>query len=159
MSAEPFEIRVEPGVLDDLHARLQRTRCPAFSLAPDWDAGTSTAYLQELVSYWRASYDWRRHEARLNAFPQFIAPVGQARVHFLHARGRGERPMPLLLLHGWPDSFYRYHKVIPLLAGVPAARAVRSTSSCPRCRASRSRAAVRLGEHQPTRASASCSGA
>jgi pimeloyl-ACP methyl ester carboxylesterase len=158
MSAEPFEIRVEPAVLDDLHARLQRTRWPPFRLAPDWDAGTSTAYLQELVNYWRTSYDWRRHEARLNAFPNFIAPVGQARVHFVHARGRGSRPMPLLLLHGWPDSFYRYHKVIPLLADPSGAEGDGTGSFdvvIPSLPGFAFTGPVRLGEHQPTRASAS----
>ena len=61
-------------------------------------------------------YDWRRHEAALNALPQFTARVGDAHLHFVHVKGRGPRPAPLLLLHGWPDSFYRYHRVVPTFA-------------------------------------------
>ena len=36
-------------------------------------------------------------------------------IHLIHERGKGPDPTPLLLLHGWPDSFYRYHKVISFL--------------------------------------------
>lgn len=111
--AQPFRIHVEQRVLDDLQMRLQRTRWTSIATQDGWDFGTSPAYLQELVTYWRTSYDWRHHEAKLNALTQFRAQVDGADLHFVHVNGRGPSPMPLLLLHGWPDSFYRFHKVIP----------------------------------------------
>jgi pimeloyl-ACP methyl ester carboxylesterase len=116
MAPEPFHIDVEPHVLDDLQTRLQRTRWTMLDKEEGWPLGTSRTYLRELVSYWRTGYDWRQHERRLNALPQFMAGVDGTDVHFVHVKGRGPRPLPLLLLHGWPDSFYRYHKVIPALS-------------------------------------------
>jgi pimeloyl-ACP methyl ester carboxylesterase len=116
MRAEPFQIRVEQHVLDDLQARLGRTRWATVAGADGWDFGTSPSYLRSLVERWRSGYDWRAQEARLNRLPQFQARVDGAPVHFVHAAGRGPSPTPLLLLHGWPDSFYRYHKVIPALS-------------------------------------------
>lgn len=77
-----------------------------------WKSGTDPAYLRRLVKTWLDGYDWRHHEAKLNELPQFKADLGDANLHFVHAKGRGVRPTPLLLLHGWPDSFFRYHKVI-----------------------------------------------
>jgi pimeloyl-ACP methyl ester carboxylesterase len=112
MRTQPFHINVEQGVIDDLQLRLQRTRWSSPTKEATWDFGTSAPYLQELVCYWRTRYDWRNHEAKLNTLAQFKADIDGANLHFVHVKGRGPRPMPLLLLHGWPDSFYRFHKVI-----------------------------------------------
>ncbi|MEP6492084.1 MAG: epoxide hydrolase family protein [bacterium] len=116
MPPQQFQIRVEDSVLVDLHDRLRRTRWLAASRDDEWTSGTSTTYLKDLVTYWLHGYDWRRHEARLNEFPQFKADVNGAPLHFIHQRAERTNALPLLLLHGWPDSFYRFYKVIPLLA-------------------------------------------
>ena len=80
----------------------------------------------------------------MNAFPHFRANVNGLGVHFIHARGQGHRPLPLLVTHGWPSSFVEMLDLIPLLAD-PAAHGgdprTRSTWSCPPCRASGSRTA------------------
>jgi microsomal epoxide hydrolase len=112
---EPFQIHVPQRQLDDLQQRLGCARWHRASKDSGWEQGTSRSFLHELIAYWQASYDWREHEARLNQLPQFTAQVGAANIHFIHARGTrgsGPRPIPLLLLHGWPDSFLRYHKVL-----------------------------------------------
>jgi microsomal epoxide hydrolase len=120
MEPAPFQIRVEQAVLDDLHTRLQRTRWTSVIKQADSQLAAGTPFLRELMHYWHTSYDWRQHEARLNALPQFMARIDGARVHFVHVKGRGAQPNPLLLLHGWPDSFYRFHKVLPILSGAAA---------------------------------------
>jgi microsomal epoxide hydrolase len=72
-------------------------------------------YLREILEYWRNAFDWRAQERALNGFAQFTATVDGTRLHFLHEKGRGPAPLPLLLTHGFPDSFFRFHKLIPLL--------------------------------------------
>ncbi len=119
MGARPFRIDVEQHVLDDLHMRLERTRRTSVTGQSGWEFGTRPAYLGELLTYWRTSYDWRLHEMQLNALPQFKAKIDATDLHFVHLKTGGPRPMPLLLLHGWPDSFYRFHKVIPMLGDLP----------------------------------------
>jgi pimeloyl-ACP methyl ester carboxylesterase len=116
MEPRPFQIHVEEAVLDDLHARLGRARRAPDLGAKGWKLGTDPTYLEGLIAYWRSGFDWRRQEAQLNALPQFTADLDGAELHFVHMKGRGPRPMPLLLLHGWPDSFFRYSKVIPVFA-------------------------------------------
>jgi pimeloyl-ACP methyl ester carboxylesterase len=113
MAIRPFSISVPQSTLDDLRERLARTRWPAE--AEGWGYGTNVSYLKELVAYWQGGYDWRAHEAELNRFSQFTADVDGVSIHFIHERGSGPNPTPLLLTHGWPDSFYRFHKIIPLL--------------------------------------------
>jgi pimeloyl-ACP methyl ester carboxylesterase len=112
---KPFVIDVPQSTLDDLCGRLVRTRWLDGPLE-GWDGGIDPAYLRALAEHWLVGFDWRAQEAALNRFAQFRADVDGLGVHFIHERGRGERPFPLILTHGYPDSFARFVKVIPLLA-------------------------------------------
>lgn len=115
MSIQPFTIDIPQATLDDLHERLARTRWPGEAEGSGWAYGISLAYMKEVADYWLHRYDWRQHEAALNRFAQFKTEVDGVGIHFIHERGKGPNPTPLLLLHGFPDSFYRYHKVIDRL--------------------------------------------
>jgi pimeloyl-ACP methyl ester carboxylesterase len=115
MSLESFTINIPQATLDDLRERLAQTRWPDEVEGAGWDYGTNLQYMKELTDYWQHQYDWRKHEAELNTFAQFKAEVDGVGIHFIHERGKGPNPTPIILLHGWPDSFYRMHKIIPLL--------------------------------------------
>ncbi len=115
MTVQPFSIAVPQSTLDDLRDRLDRTRWTDDVEGSGWQYGIALAYMKELVDHWQHSYDWRTHEAALNRFAQFKADVDGVGIHFIHERGKGPNPTPLLLVHGFPDSFYRYHKVIDRL--------------------------------------------
>ncbi len=108
----PFHISVPDAALDDLRTRLRNTRFPGEVAGSGWDYGTNLAYLIDLVGYWLDRYDWRAAEAALNAMPQFTAPVRGLTLHFVHARGNGPAPLPLLFSHGWPGSFWEVHKIL-----------------------------------------------
>jgi pimeloyl-ACP methyl ester carboxylesterase len=112
MAVEPFRIHVPDAVLDDLKQRLARTRYPDEVNDPEWSYGTALSYLKELVDYWRTRFDWRAVEARLAAFHHFRTSVDGLGVHFLHERGVGPKPMPLLISHGWPGSVLEFVKII-----------------------------------------------
>lgn len=115
MTVEAFTINVPQDTLDDLHNRLAHTRWPDEVEGAGWDYGTNLDYLKSLVSYWQNQFDWRAQEARLNQFAQFRAEIDGFGIHFIHERGKGPRPLPLILTHGWPDSFFRMYKIIPML--------------------------------------------
>ena len=112
---KPFTLSVPQAVLDDLRARLARTRWPEVPPMEPWRTGTSVDYLRGLVEYWRDGFDWRAQEATLNAFRQFSVPLSGIDLHFIHEEGRGPAPLPLLLSHGWPGSVFEFHKVLPML--------------------------------------------
>jgi pimeloyl-ACP methyl ester carboxylesterase len=114
-AVSPFKISVAPEVLDDLQKRLESTRWTYQMEGADCDAGTDLNYLKELVSYWRNSYDWRKQEEKLNQFAHFKTGIDGTGIHFVHERGKGPNPFPLILTHGYPDSFYRFAKIIPML--------------------------------------------
>ncbi|OGK89161.1 MAG: multidrug MFS transporter [Candidatus Rokubacteria bacterium GWC2_70_16] len=111
----PFTVAVPDEVLADLRERLARTRWPDEAPGSGWRYGTDLAYLRELVTYWRDRYDWRRQETALNRFRHFTVPLAGIDLHFIHEEGRGPRPLPLLLSHGWPGSVFEFHRLIPLL--------------------------------------------
>ena len=114
---EPFTPRAAPAALEDLRARLGATRWPDAPEDAGWSLGTDLAYLRELVAYWADGFDWPAQEAALARFPRFRVPLGGLGIHFVHARAAAPAGpvLRLVLCHGWPDSSWRYAKVIPLL--------------------------------------------
>lgn len=115
MSPAPFTIKVPDSSLSDLHNRLDAAIFPDQVTNAGWEQGTELGYLRELVHYWRNDFDWRAVENRLNELPQFTMKIQDLDVHFIHVKGRGETPAPLLISHGWPSSFAEMTKLIPLL--------------------------------------------
>ncbi|MBV9230561.1 MAG: epoxide hydrolase [Chloroflexi bacterium] len=108
----PFQIHVAEEVLIDLRQRLAGARWPDSLPDAGWDYGTNLAYLRQLVDYWQESYDWRAWERLLNTFSQFTTEIDGIHLHFLHVKGKGTQPIPLLISHGWPGSFFEMYKFI-----------------------------------------------
>src|SRR5919112_3180953 len=108
----PFRIEVPQADLDDLGERLSRTRFPDELPNVGWSRGVPLGYLKELAEYWRTSYDWREHEARLNELPQFITTIDGQNVHFLHVRSPEPDALPLIVTHGWPGSVVEFLDII-----------------------------------------------
>src|SRR5690242_4508315 len=116
MDIRRFHIAIEDTRLEDLRQRLSRARWPHALNAESWDDGSGMAFMHRLVEHWRTRFDLQAQEARLNRLPQFLAMVDGLSVHFVHQRGVGPAPMPLILTHGWPGSFVEMENIIPLLA-------------------------------------------
>ena len=113
----PFAPRAQEADLDELRRRLLATSWPDAPEGIGWSAGVDVTELRDLVAYWADGFDWRAAEERLNRLPRFRTEIDGLGIHFVHARNRGDAPaMPLLLAHGWPDSFWRYSRVVQLLA-------------------------------------------
>jgi pimeloyl-ACP methyl ester carboxylesterase len=112
ISMTPFRIDIPQTDLDDLRERLARTRWPRQLPGDGWSRGVPLDYLRDLVQHWATTYDWRAAEARLNEFPQFIEDIDGLNVHFLHVRSPEPHALPLILTHGWPNSFVEFADVI-----------------------------------------------
>ena len=108
----PFHIAIPQSDLDDLRDRLANTRWPSQLPGEGWRRGVPLAHLKELADYWQGGYDWRRHEARLNEFPQFMTEIDGQDIHFLHVRSPEPDALPLILNHGWPNSFIEFTDLI-----------------------------------------------
>jgi pimeloyl-ACP methyl ester carboxylesterase len=112
LTIEAFTIDIPQPALDDLQERLARTRFAAEWPGADWTQGTPVAYLQTMVERWRTEFDWRAHEARMNAFPHFRTAIDGQTFHFMHVRSPHAQATPLLLTHTYPGSFADFLDVI-----------------------------------------------
>ena len=109
----PFRIDIAPSTIARILKRVKEARWPdRIENATDWRYGANWDYMKSLADYWTTKYDWRRAEAKLNRYPQFLASVGGYDVHFYHVRGKGPRAVPLVLTHGWPGSILEFQDVI-----------------------------------------------
>ena len=108
----PFKVRIPDEQLVDLRRRLAATRWPDKETVPDQSQGAQLANLQELIRYWATDYDWRKGEAKLNAFPQFKTIIDGVDIHFIHVRSRHPNALPLIITHGWPGSVFEQIKPI-----------------------------------------------
>jgi pimeloyl-ACP methyl ester carboxylesterase len=111
MQFTPFTIAIPDAAIDDLKARLEGTRWPA-ATTTDWSHGQPVPFIRELAEHWRKGYDWRAHEAKLNAYPQFLTEIDGQTIHFLHVKSKEPGAFPLILTHGWPSSVYEFIDVI-----------------------------------------------
>ena len=122
---QPFRIDIPQADLDDLQDRLARTRwaeeLPGETfrateqtgpVAPGWEYGVPLDYVKERVDYWRDGYDWRAWEERLNAHPQYVTTIDGQTIHFVHVRSTEPNALPVILTHGWPNSFVEYLELI-----------------------------------------------
>jgi len=115
-SADAGPPAVGQSVLDDLRGRLRAYRRVGLPPGFGWERGVDGDYLADLVSYWSEAYDWQEHEARLQALPWVLTETNTTPVRAIHQRAAQPGAVPVVLLHGWPDSVLRFQKVLPRLA-------------------------------------------
>jgi pimeloyl-ACP methyl ester carboxylesterase len=108
----PFRVAMPEDALADLRRRIVATRWPDRETVPDDTQGVQLATTQALARYWVTEYDWRKIEAKLNAFPQFITAIDGLDIHFIHVRSKHENALPLIVTHGWPGSIIEQLKII-----------------------------------------------
>ncbi|MET0340092.1 MAG: epoxide hydrolase family protein [Polyangiales bacterium] len=116
----PFTLHTPQHELDALRFRLAHARWPARETVSDWSQGVPRARLEALVAHWCSAYDFRRCEAKLNAFGQYRTRIDGLGIHFLHVRSPHEDALPLIMTHGWPGSVVEFLKVIEPLTNPTA---------------------------------------
>ena len=111
----PFKVQVPEQALTDLRRRIAATRWPEKETVADQTQGVPLSMMRELADYWATGYDWRKAEAKLNAWPQFKTSIDGLDIHFIHARSKNPKALPVIICHGWPGSVLEQIKLIPLL--------------------------------------------
>ncbi len=119
-SIRPFKVHIPKADVDALHQRVLATRWPDKETVADQSQGAKLSKLQGLVKYWGKNYDWRKAEAKLNAYPQFITTIDDVDIHFIHVRSKEAHAMPLIISHGWPGSVFELLRIIDPLTNPTA---------------------------------------
>ena len=117
----PFHVNIPETELTELRRRINATKFPERETVPDATQGVQLATMEALARYWATEYDWRKVEAKLNSYPQFITEIDGLDIHFLHVRSKHENALPLIVTHGWPGSITEQLKIIEPLTN-PTAR-------------------------------------
>ena len=108
----PFRVNIPQAKIDHIIKRVREAHWPDRLDADDWRYGANWDYMKSLSKYWVEQFDWRKAEANLNRYPQFLARVGDYDIHFYYVKGRGPKPLPLILTHGWPGSVFEFLEAI-----------------------------------------------
>src|SRR5438552_2695172 len=116
----PFQVNFPEAELTELRRRINATKWPERETVTDATQGVQLATVQALARYWATEYDWRKVEARMNAYPQFITEIDGLDIHFIHVRSKHENALPLMVTHGWPGSIIEQMKIIDPLTNPTA---------------------------------------
>lgn len=116
----PYRVAISNADLKDLRERVLATKWPSKETVADQSQGAQLSKLQGLAEYWGTDYDWRKAEAKLNAYPQFMTKIDGVDIHFIHVKSKHRNAMPLILSHGWPGSIFEFMKVIDPLTNPTA---------------------------------------
>jgi pimeloyl-ACP methyl ester carboxylesterase len=108
----PFKVTTSEEALEDLRRRINATKWPERETVADTSQGVQLATMQKLARYWATEYDWRKAEARLNSYPQFITNIDGLDIHFIHVRSRQPNALPVIITHGWPGSVIEQMKIV-----------------------------------------------
>jgi pimeloyl-ACP methyl ester carboxylesterase len=128
VAIESFKVPFSKSPIEDLRERLRRTRWPDEIQNSNWAFGFDRQFLVDLCAYWKDEFDWKAQLDRLSTFNHYRYQSSEGKIHFIHERGKGSSPMPLILTHGWPGSFLEMLEIIPLLTD-PAAHGYSAADS------------------------------
>ena len=119
-SIRPFQVSFPESALADLRQRLANTRLPEQETVSDFSQGVPLKTVQQVLRHWQTKYDWRKVEAKLNSYPNFITEIDGLDIHFIHVRSRHENALPVVVTHGWPGSIIEQLKIIDPLVNPTA---------------------------------------
>ena len=120
IAIRPFRFEAADAELDEMRRRITATRFPEKETVADFSQGVQLAFIQALARYWATDYDWRKVEAKLNWYPNFVTEIDGLDIHFMHIRSKHENAMPLIVTHGWPGSPIEQLKIIDPLTNPTA---------------------------------------
>lgn len=112
----PFHLDIPEDTIATIKARV--ASYPWHEMPDDggWDYGVNLDYMKEICAYWVEEFDWYKQQAAINRFDQFTSPVDGVDLHFIHEKGSGANPKPLIISHGWPGTVVEFLDFIDLLA-------------------------------------------
>ena len=113
---KPFKVNISDKFIKDIYEKVKKYSWHEMPEDGGWKYGTNLTFMKEISEYWVNEFDWRKHETKINKFPNYITQVNDIDIHFIKEKGSGPNPTPLLIMHGWPGSIYEFLNIIEKLA-------------------------------------------
>ena len=112
----PFKVKIPDEIIQNIDSKVKNYSWHEMPDDGGWDYGTNLDYMKEFSKYWLENYNWRETEKKINRFKNFKCNIDNIDIHFIHEKGSGKNPRPLLLSHGWPGSIIEFLHIIEKLA-------------------------------------------
>jgi len=113
---KPFKVDISDQIIKNIYDKVKKYPWHEMPNDGGWEYGANLDYMKEISKYWVSEFDWRKYEREINKFPNFITKVDDIDIHFIHEKGSGSKPMPLLISHGWPGTIVEFLHIIEKLA-------------------------------------------
>ena len=113
---KPFKVNISDQIIQNIYDKVKKYPWHEMPNDGGWEYGTNLDYMKEISKYWVSEFDWRKHEKEINKFPNFITEIDNIDIHFIHEKGSGSKPMPLIISHGWPGTIVEFLHIIEKLA-------------------------------------------
>ena len=113
---KPFKVNISDKIIKDIQNKIIKYPWHEMPIDGGWEYGTNLNYMKEIADYWVNKFDWKKHEDQINKFSNFTTNISDIDIHFIHERGSGSKPIPLLIMHGWPGSIIEFLHIIEKLA-------------------------------------------
>ncbi len=113
---KPFKVEISDKYLQNIYSKVKNYSWHEMPDDGGWNYGTNLEYMKEISKYWIEKFDWRKTEKEINKFKNFKSNIDGIDIHFIHEKGSGANPKPLLLSHGWPGSIIEFLNIIEKLA-------------------------------------------
>ena len=113
---KPFKVKIPNSLIQEIKNKVKKYPWHEMPSEGGWEYGTNLDYMKEISNYWVNDFDWNKHQEEINKFSNFISRVEEIDIHFIHEKGSGTNPTPLLLMHGWPGSIVEFLHIIEKLA-------------------------------------------
>ena len=113
---KPFKVNISDQIINDIYDKVKKYSWHEMHNDGGWEYGTNLDYMKKISKYWIGKFDWRKQEAKINKYSNFITKVDDIDIHFIQEKGSGSNPMPLLIAHGWPGSIVEFLDIIEKLA-------------------------------------------
>ena len=111
-----FKVEISNEILQNINSKVKNYQWHEMPDDGGWDYGTNLDYMKEFAEYWSSKFDWKKTEEKINKFKNFKTNIDGIDIHFIHEKGSGSNPKPLLLNHGWPGSIVEFLDIIDQLA-------------------------------------------
>ena len=112
----PFKVKIPDEIIQNINSKVKNYSWHEMPDDGGWDYGTNLDYMKEFSKYWVENYNWIETEKKINRFKNFKCNIDNIDIHFIHEKGSGKNPRPLLLSHGWPGSIVEFLHIIEKLA-------------------------------------------
>ena len=113
---KPFKVKIPDEIIQNINSKVKNYSWHEMPDDGGWDYGTNLDYMKEFSKYWVENYNWIETEKKINRFKNFKCNIDNIDIHFIHEKGSGKNPRPLLLSHGWPGSIIEFLHIIEKLA-------------------------------------------